>query len=149
MNCADTKPSSTLNEDNNIALSPPWARKSADQRTSASKAIVAPSTIDVSSKFASMSNNTTNVQKQHLTRQTKQKLLSKPVDRVGSVFELPPSGNIIMNKGNGSISIRHGGTPVWIHASILSDNGALQGIGWDWIRGFLHAGNGKSDESVE
>jgi myosin-5 len=93
-------------------------------------------------------NNPTNVQKLHHARQATQKLLSKPVDKVGDAVELPPSGKNNAKRGNGSDSIRHGGTPVWIHASILGENGTSHKSGWDWIRGCLNPNNGESDDSV-
>ncbi|KAL3822610.1 hypothetical protein ACHAXA_006395 [Cyclostephanos tholiformis] len=144
----DLTPPSTLSEVNNNGLSSCWARKPADQRSSASKALVAQSTIDVSSKVTRVRNNPTKVHTLHHARQAKQKLLSKPVDKVGNAVELPSSEKINLKKGNKSDTIRHGGTPVWIHASVLIENGTLQGSGWDWIRGCLHSSNGVSDDSV-
>jgi len=138
---SDTKPASTFKKDSNIGQASTWARKTSGQYT-------APSTIDVSSKVTGVSNNSIIVLKQHHTRQTKQKLLIKPVDKVSSVVELLPSEDININKGKRFISIRHGGTPVWIHASLLSGNEALLSSGWDWIRGYLHASSGESDDSV-
>jgi len=139
-------PSSSLSNKNNDNMTPPWASRTSDKKSNSG----APSRIYASSKFNESASNKlpVNKQQQPYTKPTKQKLLSKPMNKVGNAVELPPTANVNAKKGNKSISIRHGGTPVWMHTSILQEKGDMGGNEWEWVRGYLHA-SCDSDDSVE
>ncbi|KAL9189662.1 hypothetical protein ACHAXT_009337 [Thalassiosira profunda] len=65
---------------------------------------------------------------------TQQKAPPKPLSKVGSAVKLPQ-----LSTASKSMSVRHGGTPVWIHTSILRDGKSVRGDEWEWVRGYIHA----------
>ena len=132
-----------ISEGTNSILNPSQSvRKIADEQISASNVIVSLPIKDFGhtnpSKFTSFLNPTANVQKERVIPQTKPKVLSRPMDNVG---------NFAKKIDNRSVSMRHGGTPVWINTSILSENEGSHGSAWCWVRGYLHVSN-ETDDSV-